>query len=127
MMLGYLREPERTRACFREGSAGSWYITGDRGVRDQDGYIWYRGRSDDIINSAGYRIGPMEVENALLGHPTVAECAVIGKPDPARGEIVKAFVVLRAGFNGDTDTIRALQHTAKLTLRLTNTRARLNS
>lgn len=97
LMLGYWQEAERTRKCFVDGPDGRWYVTGDRGVRDGDGYIWYRGRLDDIINSAGYRIGPSEVENALLEHEAVAECAVVGKPDPARGEIVKAFVVLKPG------------------------------
>ena len=82
-------------------------------MRDADGYIWYRGRLDDIINSAGYRIGPMEVENALLEHPAVAECAVVGKPDPARGEIVKAHVVLRAGFVGDDAMVKALHGLCK--------------
>ena len=105
LMLGYWREPERTRQCFLESSRGVWYVTGDRGVRDEDGYIWYRGRLDDIINSAGYRIGPTEIENILLQHPNVAECAVVGKPDPERGEIVKAFVVLKPDTAATEDEI----------------------
>jgi acyl-coenzyme A synthetase/AMP-(fatty) acid ligase len=109
LMLGYWQEPERTQGCFVDGPDGRWYLTGDRGARDEDGYIWYRGRLDDIINSAGYRIGPTEVENALLDHPDVAECAVVGKPDAARGEIVKAFVVLRAGREGTDELVKALQ------------------
>ncbi len=113
LMLGYWQEPERTAKCFLKGSQGVWYVTGDRAVRDADGYLWYRGRSDDIINSAGYRIGPGEVENVLLDHPAVLECAVVGKPDPHRGEIVKAFVVLRAGQEGDAGMIRTLQDHCK--------------
>jgi acyl-coenzyme A synthetase/AMP-(fatty) acid ligase len=113
IMLGYWREPERTEACYRAGSAGRWFISGDRGARDEDGYIWYRGRADDIINSAGYRIGPMEVENALLDHPAVAECAVVGKPDARRGEIVKAFVLLRPGYGEGPAMVEALQEHCK--------------
>ena len=116
LMLGYWREPERTENCFVNGLEGRWYVTGDRGARDDDGYIWYRGRLDDIINSAGYRIGPTEVENALLDHADVAECAVVGKPDAARGEIVKAFVVLRDGREGGCELAKTLQeHCKKLT------------
>ena len=116
LMLGYWREPERTQGCFIDGPQGRWYVTGDRGVRDGEGYVWYRGRLDDIINSAGYRIGPAEVENALLEHGDVAECAVVGKPDEARGEIVKAFVVLREGRRGDGAMSDALkQHCKSLT------------
>ena len=116
LMLGYWQEPERTRQSFIEGSEGLWYVTGDRGERDADGYIWYRGRLDDIISSAGYRIGPSEVENVLLDHPAVAECAVIGKPDPARGEIVKAYIVLRDQHSGTDHLTEALkEHCKQLT------------
>jgi acyl-coenzyme A synthetase/AMP-(fatty) acid ligase len=93
LMLGYWKEPERTAACFRDGPGGRWYVTGDRGIADADGYLWYRGRADDIINSAGYRIGPSEVEDVLLTHPAVRECAVVGRPDSTRGEIVMAYVL----------------------------------
>ena len=109
LMLGYHRDPERTTACFVNGPAGRWYVTGDRARRDSDGYIWYCGRQDDIINSSGYRIGPMEVENVLQDHPAVAECAVVGKPDPERGEIVKAHVVLRDGFTSSEDLVAEIQ------------------
>lgn len=78
-----------------------WIVTGDLGRRDPDGYFWFEGRAGDMIKSAGYRIGPFEVESALLKHPAVAEAAVVGKPDELRGEIVKAFVVLRPGAFGD--------------------------
>lgn len=95
MMLGYLNDPARTAETIVEAGGERWFLTGDRGERDADGYFYYRGRRDDVISSSGYRIGPTEVENALLDHPAVLECAVIGKPDRERGEIVKAFVVLR--------------------------------
>ena len=75
-----------------------YFLTGDLAHRDEEGFLYYDGRVDDIISSAGYRIGPIEVENALQEHPAVTECAVIGSPDAERGEIVKAFVVLRNGF-----------------------------
>lgn len=113
VMLGYWNDPDRTAACYVDGPDGRWYVTGDRGSEDTEGYIWYRGRADDIINSSGYRIGPMEVENILLDHPAVAECAVIGKPDALRGEIVKAFVVLRAGYDAGADMQGALQEHCK--------------
>ena len=98
MMLGYWKEPEKTESCFIEGADSRWFLTGGRGKRDADGYLWFTGRSDDVINSAGYRIGPLEVENALLEHESVQECAVVGSPHDERGEIVKAFVVLKNGF-----------------------------
>jgi acetyl-CoA synthetase len=91
--LGYWGDVERTAAMSR----GGWLTCGDLGRRDADGYFWFEGRADDVIKSAGYRIGPFEVESAILGHPAVAEAAVVGVPDALRGQIVKAFVVLRAG------------------------------
>lgn len=87
----YLNDPERTSMQFR----GEYYITGDRAKKDEDGYFWFEGRGDDIIISSGYTIGPFEVESAILEHPAVRECAVVGSPDPVRGNIVKAFIVLR--------------------------------
>lgn len=113
MMLGYWKDAEKTDACFVEGPEGRWYLSGDRGRRDADGYFWFAGRADDVITSAGYRIGPMEVENALLEHAAVVECAVVGSPDPQRGEIVKAFVVLREGFTGDQALAQELQEHVK--------------
>lgn len=113
MMLGYWQEPERTAQCFVEGLEGRWYLSGDRGRKDADGYFWYEGRADDLINSAGYRIGPQEVENALLEHAAVGECAVVPSPDAERGEIVKAFVVLRPGIDGTPDLVRTLQDHVK--------------
>ena len=94
MFRGYLGQEERYRKCF----AGDLYLTGDLAKRDADGYYWFVGRADDVIKSAGHLIGPFEVESALMEHPAVAEAGVIGKPDPVVGEVVKAFVSLRKGY-----------------------------
>ena len=99
MFRGYLHEEERYRKCFQNG----WYITGDLAWRDADGYYWFIGRADDIIKTAGHMVGPFEVESALLEHPAVAEAGVIGKPDPIIGEVVKAFVALKPGFEPSED------------------------
>jgi acetyl-CoA synthetase len=104
MMRGYLGEEERYRKCF----AGDWYLSGDLAQRDSDGYFWFVGRADDVIKSAGHLIGPFEVESALMEHPAVAEAAVIGKPDPIVGEMVKAFVTLHAGHEPDDAMRREL-------------------
>jgi len=94
MMRAYLNEEQRYRKCF----VGGWYLTGDLAMRDSEGYYWFVGRTDDVIKSAGHRIGPFEVESALMEHPAVAEAGVIGIPDPAAGEVVKAYVALKNGF-----------------------------
>ncbi|KAB2839841.1 acetate--CoA ligase, partial [bacterium] len=94
MFRGYLNEEARYRKCF----AGEWYLTGDLAKRDAEGYYWFVGRADDMIKSAGHLIGPFEVESALLEHAAVAEAGVIGKPDPTVGEVVKAFVSLKPGY-----------------------------
>ncbi len=94
MFRAYLGEPERYAACFADG----WYLTGDLARRDEDGYFWFVGRADDVIKSSGHLIGPFEVESVLLEHPAVAHAGVIGKPDPVAGEIVKAFVTLKPGY-----------------------------
>jgi acetyl-CoA synthetase len=94
---GYFRKPEGTERSYV--ADGRYFVTGDAASRDVDGYTYFAGRGDDLINCAGYRIGPFEVESALVGHPAVAEVAVVGKPDQLRGEVVKAFVVLKPGFN----------------------------
>ena len=91
--LEYWKNPQATREKF----IGDWGCTGDQGKMDHDGYLWYQGRSDDVIKSAGYRIGPAEIESCLVKHPAVANAAVIGKPDETRGAIVKAFIVLQPG------------------------------
>jgi acetyl-CoA synthetase len=91
--LEYWKNEKATQEKF----IGDWGCTGDQGRMDDDGYLWYQGRSDDVIKSAGYRIGPAEIESCLVKHPAVANAAVIGKPDATRGSIVKAFVVLQPG------------------------------
>lgn len=101
LFRGYLKDPERTSMQFR----GEWYITGDRARKDEEGYFWFEGRGDDIIISSGYTIGPFEVEDALVKHPAVQECAVVASPDEIRGSIVKAFVVLRDQTLKDSPTI----------------------
>lgn len=97
VMLGYWNEPERTAATRTTSMGREYFRTGDLVIMDADGYLFYEGRTDDIISSAGYRIGPMEIENALIEHPAVLESAAVASPDAERGEIVKAFVVLRPG------------------------------
>ncbi|CAK7304370.1 Acyl-coenzyme A synthetase ACSM5, mitochondrial [Vulpes lagopus] len=91
----YLDNPEKTKASER----GDFYITGDQAHKDKDGYFWFTGRNDDVINSSSYRIGPVEVENALAEHPAVLEAAVVSSPDPVRGEVVKAFIVLSPAYS----------------------------
>lgn len=105
----YWRNPEATASCRR----GDWYVTGDRAVRDEDGYLWFVGRADDVIISAGYRIGPFEVESALVEHPAVAEAAVVASPDPIRGDIVKAFVILAPGHQPSEQLVVDLQEHVK--------------
>ena len=107
--LGYWGNDAATRAKFTGDPAGSWCRTGDSAVMDGDGYLWYQGRSDDVFKSAGYRIGPSEVENCLVRHPAVANAAVVPKPDAERGAVVKAYVVLAAGYAGDQALVHALQ------------------
>jgi acetyl-CoA synthetase/medium-chain acyl-CoA synthetase len=109
LFIGYYKNEAETAATRR----GEWYLTGDRASVDDDGYFWFVGRADDVISSGAYRIGPFEVESALLEHPAVAESAVVGSPDPDRGNIVKAFVVLRPGYEPSPDLIRALQEHCK--------------
>ncbi|MCL5407397.1 MAG: acetate--CoA ligase [Patescibacteria group bacterium] len=94
MMMEIWENPEKYQSYFK----GDWYTSGDRAWQDVDGYFWFMGRADDVIKTAGERVGPFEVESALIEHPAVAEAGVIGKPDPERGEIIKAFCVLRPGF-----------------------------
>jgi acyl-coenzyme A synthetase/AMP-(fatty) acid ligase len=113
MMLGYWNEPGRTAAGKATVNGVEYWLTGDMVREDEEGYLFYEGRADDIISSAGYRIGPMEVENALLEHPAVQESAAVGKPDAERGEIVKAFVVLKPGVQGTPQLARELQEHVK--------------
>ena len=104
MMRAYLGAPERYAACF----AGGWYLSGDLARMDDDGYVWFVGRGDDVIKSAGHLIGPFEVESVLMEHPAVAEAGVIGVPDPTVGEQVKAFVELKSGFEPSEELHREL-------------------
>ena len=106
---GYYEDDEGNEKVFR----GGWYFTGDTATRDGDGYIWFVGRADDLIGSAGYRISPFEVESVLVEHPAVAEAAVIGKKDEARGEIVKAYVTLAEGFEPGEALVKELQDFVK--------------
>jgi acetyl-CoA synthetase len=99
MFRGYLHNDSRYRRCFR----GGWYLTGDLAREDADGYFWFVGRADDVIKSGGHLIGPFEVENVLVEHPAVYEAGVIGRPDPVMGEVVKAFVSLRPGYEPSED------------------------
>jgi acetyl-CoA synthetase/medium-chain acyl-CoA synthetase len=109
LFRGYYKNDEETRATRR----GEWYLTGDRAQKDDDGYFWFVGRADDVISSGAYRIGPFEVESALLEHPAVLESAVVGSPDPDRGNVVKAFVVLRPGNEPSPELVRELQEHCK--------------
>lgn len=109
LFAGYYKNEDETVASRR----GEWYLTGDRAQVDADGYFWFVGRSDDVISSGAYRIGPFEVESALLEHPAVAESAVVGSPDPDRGNVVKAFVVLRPDHEPSPGLLRELQDHCK--------------
>ncbi len=112
MFRGYYRETDLTSKVWHNGV----YFTGDVARRDEDGYYWFVGRADDLIKSSGYRIGPFEVESALVEHPAVLECAITSVPDPVRGQIVKASVILAKGYNGDGGLVRELQdHVKKVT------------
>lgn len=112
MFRGYLNNEEENAKSF----VGGWYYTGDKAYRDEDGYLWFIGRDDDVIKASGYRIGPFEVESALIEHPAVQEAAVIGVPDDIRGAIVKAFVILKPGAIPSDALVRELQnHVKKVT------------
>jgi acetyl-CoA synthetase len=112
MMVGYWRNPEATAAKF----LGDWLLTGDMGVMDEEGYIRFIGRNDDVINSAGYRIGPGEVEDCLMGHPAVKMTAVIGVPDELRNEVIKAYIVLDEGYTPSEDLQQEIQNHVKTRL-----------
>ncbi|WKE64205.1 acetate--CoA ligase [Gallaecimonas kandeliae] len=112
MCRGYLNEEQRYQECFK----GGWYLSGDLAYRDGDGYYWFVGRSKDLIKSAGHLIGPFEVESALLEHPAVAEAGVIGVPDEVAGEVVKAFVALKPGFEASIELLDSLMAHARKAL-----------
>lgn len=109
LFKNYYKDPERTAMQFR----GDYYITGDKAKKDEAGYFWFEGRGDDIIISSGYTIGPFEVEDALVKHPAVKECAVVASPDEVRGHIVKAFIVLKEQIAPSSDLILELQEHVK--------------
>jgi len=111
--VGLFQEYWRNRAATEASRRGDWYVTGDRAYVDGDGYFWFVGRADDVIISAGYRIGPFEVESALVEHPAVAEAAVVAKGDPMRGTIVKTFVILAPGHQGSDQLASQLQEHVK--------------
>jgi len=106
MMLGYWNQPDATAQKYR----GDWLLTGDLGIEDADGYLWFRSRKDDLITSRGYRIGPGEIEESLMTHPAVAMCAVVGVPDEIRGHVPAAFVVPRPGFEPSEQLASDLQN-----------------
>jgi acetyl-CoA synthetase len=112
MFRGYLGDPERYAQAFRDG----WYLTGDLARRDADGYFWFVGRADDVIKTSGHLIGPFEVESALLEHEAVAEAGVFGRPDPVAGDVVKAVVTLKPGFQPSHQLERALIAHARVRL-----------
>ena len=109
--LGYWNKPEATAKKY----SGNWFRTGDVGYRDEDGYLWFMGRADDVISSAGYRIGPGEIEDCLMQHPAVLQAAAVGVPDPEglRGDIVKAYIVLAEGYRASDEIEREIQQTVK--------------
>ena len=109
MFAGYYRDESLTENAFE----GGIYHTGDTAWRDEDGYYWFVGRNDDMIKSSGYRIGPFEVESAMLTHPAVLECAITAVPDPDRGQIVKATVVLTKGYTASDELVKELQNHVK--------------
>lgn len=112
MMIGYFERPEATAARYR----GEWFLTGDLGRQDADGYLWFESRTDDVIKSSGYRIGPGEIEAALMAHPAVALCAVVGEPDELRGQVPVAHVVVRTGFAAGDELAAQLQHLVRTRL-----------
>jgi acetyl-CoA synthetase len=109
LFTGYYLDDAKTAEVFRNG----WYYSGDTATRDSDGYIWFVGRSDDVISSSGYRISPFEVESALIEHLAVAESAVVAKPDPVRGGIVKAYIVLASGYEASNELVDDIQNFVK--------------
>ena len=109
LFRGYWKDREVTASVW----SGGTYRTGDMAWRDGDGYLWFVGRNDDVIKCSGYRIGPFEVESALMEHPSVLECAVTAAPDPMRGQVVKASIVLAKGFSSSDELVRELQNHVK--------------
>ncbi|AWR95768.1 AMP-binding protein [Acidianus brierleyi] len=109
VFLGYWKNPEATERKFR----GEWFLMGDLGIMDENGYIWFKGRADDVIKVSGYRLGPEEIEKIILQHPSVQDVAVIGKPDKVRGNIIKAFIVLKPGYHPSNELKNQIQQLVK--------------
>ena len=109
LLKEYWEQPDATEAVFRDG----YYLTGDRAYRDADGYLWFVGRSDDVITSAGYRIGPFEIESVLIEHPAVVESAVVPAPDEDRGSVVKAFIVVGQDYEASDELAKEIQDYCK--------------
>ena len=109
------REYWKDKEAMDRSFLDDWYLTGDKAYKDEDGYYWFVGRADDVIISAGYRIGPFEVESALIEHPAVAESAVVASPDPVRGDIVKAFVILAPDYVASDELVVSLQDHVRTT------------
>lgn len=109
MMRQIWKRPEKYESYF----VGEWYISGDSAYMDEDGYIWFQGRLDDVINTSGERVGPFEVESKLIEHPAVSEAGVIGKPDPERGEIIKAFITLNDGYENSAELLEDIRQFVK--------------
>jgi acetyl-CoA synthetase len=110
MMRQIWNNPEKYQSYFLKNE---WYVSGDSGYMDEDGYFWFQGRVDDVIMTSGERVGPFEVESKLLEHPAILEAGVIGKPDPVRGEIIKAFVSLREGVEPSEELIAEIKQFVK--------------
>jgi acetyl-CoA synthetase len=109
LFVGYYNNPERTALVRHD----NYYHTGDTAWRDEDGYLWYVGRTDDLIKSSGYRIGPFEIESTLMEHPAVLECAVTGVPDPVRGQIIKATIVLTRNYKPSDELAQEIKDYVK--------------
>jgi len=106
----YWKQPEKWKECFLKDQ---WFNTGDLAAKDEEGYFYFKGRADDLMSLSGYRVGPAEVEASLMEHPAVSEAAVVGKPDPIRGEIIKAFIVLKTGFKSSASLAKEIQESVK--------------
>lgn len=124
MMHAIWNNKEKYESYFMPGD---WYVSGDSAYKDEDGYYWFQGRIDDVIMTSGERVGPFEVESKLVEHPAIAEAGVIGKPDPVRGEIIKAFVALRDGYEATDELKEEIRNFVKKALLRTRLRAKSNS
>lgn len=124
MMRAVWNNPQKYESYFMPGD---WYVSGDSAYMDEDGYFWFQGRIDDVIMTSGERVGPFEVESKLIEHPAVAEAGVIGIPDPVRGEIIKAFIALRAGYEASDELKEEIRQFVKKALQLMRRRDKLNS